>query len=723
MREKIATSLERFSSYLRLLPTVVILIMANAIWVPGGLYASGGAEIVLHVGSSEDPEECEKGMYLGQFPVECDDSFVCSARELRPVVRGYPTAPYLSAPLPDEIRIKFIESQREDTTTSYCGFAVSHGRLYGTNEVQISDSDMEKLRGVLAQCFYSELALKFTINGRRVRVEPLQACCSDGKCVKDGLLWDGESCPEGTVSAGKATCCGPGGKCKSVSQARTDRKDFEERACCITNGPCLLLNADGCKTVGTFMPDKRSCTPNPCAKAKNGCCLNGKCVDLPRTECGEQCGTPLYRPCSGNFEEDCGSLTGACMVGTNCEPFQTECSCVQYLSGKYQGNGTRCPPPQLPTPQVPKGACCFNGECNLETQADCSKKGDSAVFLPGKTCDPNPCQQPEPPKGGCCDIFGKCEENVSEAECLLRQDARFFPDGCPGTCPPVEGACYVPCALSPSVMDCSTVSIRECAAKNNARFEPNKKCPDPDIKTCENCGPCEQAYATGEWFLTLQDEKGELTLLSDCKATMVMEKLGGDRATNLPTAQSPIIRREGKWHCSGENVIVDFDGVKSTLVINKERATPRLCYRDGGKLICAERKPPPDERKPRSDETLFVISVGGIGASPDWAGKSLVQSGSHEEIFRLKRGQDLRTELEAYHSRLLGDVCEIVNPPGMISKDAPPQIFNWAEITVLTGPITDVKQLEGRSLKDTWKTINENGISLGELRKRGGCGN
>jgi hypothetical protein len=58
----------------------------------------------------------------------------------------------------------------------------------------------------------------------------------------------------------------------------------------------------------------------------------------------------------------------------------------------------------------------------------------------------------------------------------------------------------------------------------------------------------------------------------------------------------------------------------------------------------------------------------------------------------------------------------------MISKDAPPQIFNWAEITVLTGPITDVKQLEGKILKDTWRTINENGISLGELRKRGGCG-
>jgi hypothetical protein len=263
-------------------------------------------------------------------------------------------------------------------------------------------------------------------------------------------------------------------------------------------------------------------------------------------------------------------------------------------------------------------------------------------------------------------------------------------------------------------MDCSMVSIRECVAKNNARFELNKKC--PDIKTCENCGPCEQAYAIGEWFLTLTGEKAKMTLRSDCKGALIIEKLGGDSTTNLPITQSPIIRYEGTWYCSGENVIVDWrDLGKSTLIINKERATPRLCYRDGDKFICAE-------MKPRPDEALFVISVEGNGASPHWAGASYVQSGSHEEIFRLKRGQDRKTELEAYHRRLLGDVCKIVNPPGMISKDAPPQIFNWAEITVLTGPITDAKQLEGRTLKNTWKTINENGISLGELRKRGGCG-
>ena len=248
----------------------------------------------------------------------------------------------------------------------------------------------------------------------------------------------------------------------------------------------------------------------------------------------------------------------------------------------------------------------------------------------------------------------------------------------------------------------------------NSRFEPNKKC--PGIKTCLNCGPCEQAYATGEWFLTLPGEKAKLTLRSDCTSTMIKEKLGGDSATNMPITQSPIIRMEGKWHCSGENVIINWrDGDKTTMVINKERATPRLCYRDGDKLICAE-------RKPRPDEALFVISVEGKGASPHWAGASYVQSGSHEEIFRLKRGQDLKIELEAYHSRLLGDVCEIITPPGMISKDRPPQIWDWAEITVITDPLTDVKQLEGRVPKDTWKTIDEKGSSLGEIRKRSGCG-
>ena len=192
------------------------------------------------------------------------------------------------------------------------------------------------------------------------------------------------------------------------------------------------------------------------------------------------------------------------MVKEKCEPSQTRSYCELDLRGKYLGNGSRCP-------------------------------------------------EPEPPKGGCCDVFGKCEENVAETDCLLRQDARFFPGGCPETCPDVEGACYVPCALSPNVMDCSMVSIKECTVKNNAHFEPNKKC--RDTKTCLNCGPCEQAYATGEWFLTLPGEKAKLTLRSDCTSTMIKEKLGGDSATNMPITQSPRIRMEGKGHCSGENVI------------------------------------------------------------------------------------------------------------------------------------------------------------------------
>jgi hypothetical protein len=119
---------------------------------------------------------------------------------------------------------------------------------------------------------------------------------------------------------------------------------------------------------------------------------------------------------------------------------------------------------------------------------------------------------------------------------------------------------------------------------------------------------------------------------------------------------------------------------------------------------------------------IFVISVEGSGFSPHWAGASYVQSGAHEEVLWLKRGDDLKAKLQAYHERLVGDVCEIITPPGMVSKDTPPQIWDAGpKITVVEGPYTDGKQLEGRELKDTWQTVRENGPSLGKLREGAGC--
>jgi hypothetical protein len=122
------------------------------------------------------------------------------------------------------------------------------------------------------------------------------------------------------------------------------------------------------------------------------------------------------------------------------------------------------------------------------------------------------------------------------------------------------------------------------------------------------------------------------------------------------------------------------------------------------------------------NQAYFVISIKGSGFSPHWAGASYVQSGLHEEVFVLKRGDDLQTQLQAYHDRLLGNVCEIITPPGTIAKDTPPQIWDTGPlITVVEGPYSDAEQLAQREFMETWKTKREDGPSLGRLREDAGC--
>jgi hypothetical protein len=129
----------------------------------------------------------------------------------------------------------------------------------------------------------------------------------------------------------------------------------------------------------------------------------------------------------------------------------------------------------------------------------------------------------------------------------------------------------------------------------------------------------------------------------------------------------------------------------------------------------------PDGEGSRPPHVYFVVKVEGRGYVPHWGGASFVLAGTGEEVFRLNRDQDLVTELQAYHDRLLGDLCRM-DIPGMPGAYKRPMIWNAGpQITVVDGPVVDGRELESIRLSDTWKRVRDDGPNLYELKKQAGC--
>ena len=215
----------------------------------------------------------------------------------------------------------------------------------------------------------------------------------------------------------------------------------EKRACCV-NGVCNLETEKDCKD-GEFMPLVTACEHVTCPEPKIGCCLpGGDCRDLTQEECGMRCGKslPAGQQCSGDDEADCTNLLGACMVGEECVPLQTKCSCASYptdLPTKFLDPGSGCLPPE---PEL--GACCIDGKCDITTKDECEGN-----FLEGvTTCESDPCLPPEPEKGACC-VEGKCTLRTKEI-CEAMKDAVFLEgvaacadETCPKPEPAIGGCC------------------------------------------------------------------------------------------------------------------------------------------------------------------------------------------------------------------------------------------------------------------------------------------
>ncbi len=116
----------------------------------------------------------------------------------------------------------------------------------------------------------------------------------------------------------------------------------------------------------------------------------------------------------------------------------------------------------------------------------------------------------------------------------------------------------------------------------------------------------------------------------------------------------------------------------------------------------------------------FVIKIKGSGYIPHWAGGSWSTAGYNEEVFTLKRGTDLKTELKAYCERLVGNPEEMVNPPGVPGLVKRPIFWNEGpEIEVTSDKIFTFTQARTKAVFDTWVVDQgSNHGPLSELKKR-----
>ena len=258
---------------------VVILIMANAIWAPEGLssphwakdrLAKKSAQIWIYAASSDNPDTCgtNKKLFLGILDVDVDNPNVVtpSPEEVcvlqagglhprqaikTPDLEGYCVKGVVVWTPPwcmfcdgkdngDGWYLKILtdqwwNSQLTDTTTSYCGvvefddYSKFPYTESWTKKPWLSWNDREKLRGVIITDWPA--SLKLTVTGRQVRIEPLHACYAPtGKCIKDRLLWESESCPRFTTSAGKGSSCKDTARRVPVPVEGQDTEDSEHRA-------------------------------------------------------------------------------------------------------------------------------------------------------------------------------------------------------------------------------------------------------------------------------------------------------------------------------------------------------------------------------------------------------------------------------------------------------------------------------------------------------------
>ena len=175
---------------------------------------------------------------------------------------------------------------------------------------------------------------------------------------------------------------------------------------------------------------------------------------------------------------------------------------------------------------------------------------------------------------------------------------------------------------------------------------------------------------------------------------------------------------------AGKNyeVIVTFRETGSVLRI-PFRVEPGEEQRPGTVDRTPQRPLPEAGEKPVPEAVWLIINVAGSGYTPHWAGGSTFYSGSHDQMFVVRRGQDPMAAIEEYRLALIGDPCEKDIPaiPGLTNR--PTFWDSGPQITILdVGPFMNEWDARAYTFRDTWKGSPRDGLHIGKLKAAAGCG-
>lgn len=337
----------------------------------------------------------------------------------------------------------------------------------------------------------------------------LGACCDpEGTCsimlqdvceaMGTGHAFSGEgtTCRARTCLTG--ACCGTDDLCKEATLTGCAAEDGDYRgdgtpcdslifcgtvvgACCLNNG-CQMLLPQACNDLGGSFQGTDAICMDTDVCALGSCCVGGTtCTDnLFPAECVALGGVQsLGLTCLGGACDPMGACcrNGACTI-------ETEANCG--FGSVYEGDGTTCTEGRCTL-----GACCTRGACTNVIPSGCDASDPDTEFFDAVLCNTQPCD----PFGACCLRDGSCRDDEFESNCMLDRGELPADRSCVSiTCNPV-GACCLGSASGHQCVDDQT--LNQCESMGGVYQGDASDCPaGPCGACCRLQGLCEDSLTS-----------------------------------------------------------------------------------------------------------------------------------------------------------------------------------------------------------------------------------
>lgn len=129
-----------------------------------------------------------------------------------------------------------------------------------------------------------------------------------------------------------------------------------------------------------------------------------------------------------------------------------------------------------------------------------------------------------------------------------------------------------------------------------------------------------------------------------------------------------------------------------------------------------------DQGKKKVDKLYVVFRVEGNGFTPHWAGASYRMSGYDQVLVVINRSAETPEQRRvALRNLLLGNACDIKNPPGFVWKQGRPMIWDGGPVVTTIAVEESPGDIDEALLVDAWKFDGDDPRSLYELRKELNC--